>query len=356
MSDGGGRHLTLVVPGLPGPGAAGDQWWAGLALPALTRFLTRSTPLSPLCAEPALAGLLFGCFDVPGEGPDWPAAAVTASLDGAESGAAAWWLRADPVHLRVDMGELVLVDTAHLAISAEEADMLSAEINAELDASAPRLQALAADRWYVGLEVPQDLATQPPWEVSGAAIGDHMPRGGDAGTWRAWVNDVQMILHASAVNRERERRGAPAVNSVWPWGGGRMPRVPTGRWRSVSGDNPLVSGLGTLAGAVTGDLSQSGFEDGGPWLARDDLPGDHLLVFDAAYVPVRVADPDAWRDFVSSFEENWMAPLLDALASGLIQSARLSTGSGRDYRLRRRDLRRWWRPGRSPARALWAGR
>jgi hypothetical protein len=355
MRDATGRHLTLVVPGLPGPGAAGTQWWAGLSLPALTRFLTRSTPVSPLCAEPALAPLLFGCFDVSRDGPDWPAAAITASLDGAGTAAGeGWWLRADPVHLRVDMGELVLVDTAHLQISVAEADMLVAEINAELGDPDPRLQALAGERWYVALDEAQDLATEPPWEVSGGAIGGHMPRGGDAGSWRAWVNDVQMILHGSPVNRERERRRAPAVNSVWPWGGGSIPRVPAGRWRSVSGDNPLVIGLGALAGAEP--AGSDGVAGAKEWLARNDLPGDHLLVLDAAYVPIRITDGDAWREFVLEFEEDWMAPLLDALASGLIQSVRLSTGRSRDFRLRRRDLRRWWRRSRLPARALWAGR
>ena len=73
-------------------------------------------------------------------------------------------------------------------------------------------------------------------------------------------------------------------------------------------------------------------------------------------MPIRITDGDAWREFVLEFEEDWMAPLLDALASGLIQSVRLSTGRSRDFRLRRRDLRRWWRRSRLPARALWAGR
>ncbi len=356
MSDDGGRHLTLIVPGLPGPRAAGGQWWQGLPLPTLTRFLTRATPIPPLCGEPALSGLLFGCFDIEREGPDWPAAAVTASLDGADPRGATWWLRADPVHLRVDMGELALVDTTHLGISAAEADALCAEINTELGASAPRLQALAPQRWYLSLDAPRDLATRPPWEVSGGAIGEHMPRGGDAGTWRAWVNDVQMILHGSAVNDARERRGAPAVNSVWPWGGGTLPQVPAGRWRSVSGDNALVQGLGALAGGLTGSLSAPAGGDGRAWLAGMDLPGEHLLVFDAAYVPVRVADAGAWRDFVVGFEEDWMSPLLEALAAGLIQSVRLSTGEGMDLRLRRRNLRRWWRRVRSPARVLGTGR
>ena len=46
----------------------------------------------------------------------------------------------------------------------------------------------------------------------------------------------------------------------------------------------------------------------------------------------------------------------EALAAGLIQSVRLSTGEGMDLRLRRRDLRRWWRRTRSPARVFGAGR
>ena len=350
MSEDPGRHLTLVVPGVLGRATANGSddveaarlMTEGLSLRALERFFSRATPIAPECPEHGLAALLFGCFGVAREGPDWPVAAVTRRLDGA-SGDGGWWLRADPVHLRVDMGELALLDSAGLRISTTEAEALVAEINGQLDDPTWRLEALAAKRWYLSLDEPPCLVTQPPWEISGLGVGEHLPRGDDAGSWRARINDVQMILHASPVNRERERRGEPAINSLWLWGGGRTPRVPAGRWQGVWSDDALVAGLAGLARVASETLP----EDGRAWLARAESPGNHLLVSSAAYEPVRLSDVDAWRSFVSAIEGRWMAPLLDALKSGRVQSLSLRTGGPRDFRLDRGQLGYWWRRARS---------
>ncbi|TDJ21187.1 MAG: hypothetical protein E2O65_00530 [Gammaproteobacteria bacterium] len=355
MSEDRGRHVTLVVPGLLGPPMAngpGDVATArllteGLSLPALERFFSRATATASNCPEQGLAGLLFDCFGVAREGPDWPVAAITRRLDGA-GGDGGWWLRADPVHLRVDMGELALLAGEGLRISMAEAQALAAELNGQLGDPIIRFAALAEKRWYVHLEHGPRLVTQPPWEVSGSRIGEHLPHGDDAGHWRARINDVQMILHASPVNRERERRGEPAINSLWLWGGGRTPRVPAGRWQGVWSDHTLVAGLAGLAQAASEPLP----EDARSWLAGAQLAGNHLLVWSAAYVPVRCSDIDAWRGFVAAVEERWMAPLLDALKSGRVQSVSLRTGGSRDFRLRRGQLGFWWRRARPFARIM----
>lgn len=343
------RHLTLVVPGLRGPGAAGSRWWEGLALPALTRFLSRADPIAPLTAGPGLAATIFGCFPVDRAEGDWPVAAVTAHLDGDTPGEA-WWLRADPVHLRVDPGALVLADPAALRISLAEAEALTGAINAELGDEAPRLRAPVANRWYLRLDAATDLETVPPSEIWGGAIGDHLPAGSDAAVWRAWTNDVQMILHGSPVNRAREERGVPAVNSVWLWGGGRLPRVGAGRWQSVTAGDPLALGLGALSGAST----LPAVDNAGAWLARNQAPGDHLLIWESNHASPRLADADAWREGVTRLEQEWMAPLLDALAQRAIRGVRLCPGDGVDYLLRRRELGRWWRRRVPPARILTA--
>jgi hypothetical protein len=350
-----GRHLTLVVPALLGPAPVSGnrqqelarQYCDGLSLPALERFFALATAAARQCPEPGLTALLFGCFGVAREGPDWPVAAVTAALDGASEDAG-WWLRADPVHLRVDMGGLVLVDSERLRISAAEAEALLAEIHDQIDEPRLRLQALAEKRWYVNLEQAPRLATHAPWDVSGSRIGNFLPRGEDARRWQARINDIQMILHASPVNRAREDRGEPAINSLWLWGGGRTPPVTTSDWQAVWSDCALVDGLAALARADRHKLP----EDCHAWLARAEATGNHLLIASAAYVPVRCSDVDAWRDFVSGFEARWMAPLLDALKSGRLQSLSLRIGEGRDFVLRRGQHRRWWRRTRSFARIV----
>jgi hypothetical protein len=163
--------------------------------------------------------------------------------------------------------------------------------------------------------------------------------GEDAGHWRARINDVQMILHASPVNRARERRGEPVINSLWLWGGGYIPRVPTACWQGVWSDSTLVTGLAALAGVTSDALP----EDGQAWLALAGSAGNYLLVSSTAYVPVRCSDVEAWRNFVSTLETRWMVPLLEGLRSGQLQSLSLRASADRAFILRRGQLRHWWR-------------
>jgi hypothetical protein len=178
-------------------------------------------------------------------------------------------------------------------------------------------------------------------------ISGYLPRGEDAGLWQARINDVQMILHGSPINAARESRGEPAINSLWLWGGGRAPTLPASAWQAVWSDRALADGLAALAGVVCHQVP----EDCRAWLARAE-GGNHLLIASAAYVPVRCSDVDTWREFVSGFELRWMAPLLEALKSGRVQSLSLRMGEGRDYSLSRARLRHWWRRTRPLARIM----
>jgi hypothetical protein len=279
------RHVTLVVPGLLGPLAApaSDHDEAarllceGLSPRALERFLGRATREPVVVAEEGLAATLFGCFGVSRSGPDWPVAAVTRSVD-AGGVDPRWTLRVDPVHLRASMGELMLADDTALRVSAPEAAALVAEINAELGEPDLCIEALAPKRWYLCPQQPPRLVTRAPWDMVGVPIGANVPGGDDGARWRALVNDIQMILHASPVNRARESRGEAPVNSVWPWGGGCVPKLPPPAWQGVWADETLVEGLARLAGTPCRALP----DDARDWLAQVDAPGGNLAGGDLA--------------------------------------------------------------------------
>ena len=149
----------------------------------------------------------------------------------------------------------------------------------------------------------------------------------------------------------RQSEGLNPINCLWLWGGGCAPTVPASTWQAVWSDDALADGLAALAGVDCHELP----EDCDAWLAQAESAGDHLLIASAAYVPVRCSDVDAWRDFVSGFEGRWMAPLLEALKSGRVQSLSLRMGEGRDRTLGRAQLRRWWRRTRPLARIMSEG-
>jgi hypothetical protein len=339
-------RLALFVPALlepPVPGPARDLL-ADLRLPALERLLGRAD----LEAGPqgGLEEGLFALFGCEGPAPELPVAAVTRAAESdAPAADGGWWLRADPVHLRPDLAKLVLFDAATFALSDAEARELAGAVAPLFAEAGATLRVLAPARWYLRLDAPAGLAAAPLSAVAGQDLRGHLPAGPAARRWRSLVSEVEMTLFASLVNAAREARGEPPVNSVWLWGGGRLPRVATGRWSGVHADDRTARGLAGLAGVPRRGRPASARD----WLAADPGPGEHLLVDDRALRAARYGDVDGWREALTDLERSWVDPLLEALAGGRVAALGLLPGQGRAYGLARAGLRRWWRRPRALA-------
>ncbi len=382
--------VTMLIPGLLGPGGVGSNdpntaraLVDGLDLRALDRLLARADHVVEPAADGSIEALAFRVFgyearpaagdgpDVPragttshpaaaggpaaGDAPcipraDWPVAAITALVDcDASIGRAGPWLRADPVHLRPDMADLVLFDAVDAGVSSEEARALAEIVNGALRPGGPVIDAAHPHRWYVALEAPARMATTPLSLAAGAGISTAMPLGPDAPRWRRWMNEVQMALHDCPVNAERERRGAAPINSVWPWGGGSLPPVsgaPAPFVRAWS-DDALVRGLARHAGVECGALPGDGASlgDAGTWLGSAPRPGAHLVTFDALYRAARRSDLDGWRAGLARFSASWAKPLLDALDRGRVARVSIHDERGHRFVATRWGRFRWRRRG-----------
>ena len=353
MRRGSSVKLVVLVPGLLGPVAAGAEdreaaraLVTGLDLEGLDRLLARAeSVLDPAAAADSFEALSFRAFGhpAPAADADWPVAAMTAPVDGcAEHGNGnGFRLRADPVHLRADISDLVLFDAARIDLSRSEAEALARTVNDALGPHGPPIDAVHPHRWYVALDAPVRIATTPLSQAVGAAISGALPRGPDAARWHRWMNEVQMALHECPVNVERERRGAAPVNSVWVWGAGNLP--PAGDapmpFVGVWTDDVLLRGLARHAG-VEGSANPVGAQE---WLDHNPRPGTHLVVFDGLYPAMRHADLDAWREGVARFSRVWARPLLDALDRGRIAQVVIQDERGNCFTATRRGRFRWWR-------------
>ena len=389
-------RVTMLVPGLLGPAGVGandpDAARAlvdGLDLRALDRLLARAGHVVEPAADGSIEGLAFQAFghetrpaagdgsDVPCAGTtshpaaaggpvtggiphppraDWPVAAVTALVDCDASigGPGGPWLRADPVHLRPDVADLVLFDAVDAGVSSEEARALAENVNEALRPGGPLVHAAHPHRWYVALEASARTATTPLSLAAGAGISAALPRGPDAPRWRRWMNEVQMALHDCPVNAERERRGAAPINSVWPWGAGSLPQAlgaPAPFVQAWSND-ALVRGLAHHAGIECGALPGDG-----AWLDSALRPGAHLIAFDALYRAARRSDLDGWRAGLARFSASWAKPLLDALDRGAVARVSIRDERGHRFTATRWGRFRWWgRRGRLAVRIADAAR
>lgn len=327
------RTLELLLPGLLGPIRDREAVAAILPeLPALARLLARSDARA--AAELDLEALLCDACGLSAERPGLAALARCGEADGAAAMARyPVWLRADPVHLRIDMTHARLFGAPMLALDQSEADALATTLNEHIQADGLVLEAPAADRWYIGLASAPALRTFTPTMVAGRNVDHFLPGGRDGTRWRGLMNEVQMLLHEHPINAEREARGELPVNSIWVWGVGGLPTtVPQPPDRIYTPD-PIGHGLARLA-----DIPANGL----PASLADLAPaaGRTLLADTALRDPLVHGEAEAWLGALQEAEDRWLAPALEHLRTGRLDRVVMRIGGSRAFHLSRAQLRR----------------
>jgi hypothetical protein len=335
-------QCTLLIPRLFWPRETAERVSSGLHLPALTTLLGRSR--RERFAAIATEGWLCQAFQVERQ-QDWPVAPLTLAIDGGETGEA-YWLRADPVHLRVDRNRLLLIENTLFDVTADEAHALVSSLNEHFASEGLSFHAPSPKRWYARLSRAPNLFTHCTSEVAGQDVQLFLPAGSDALAWHRVFNEIQMLLHTNAANAAREARAEPVVNSVWFWGGGARTAVPGSPYSVVWSDDTLAVSLAALADARTADCpANAGAWFNSPHFSAGD-EGAHLIVIDELAAPNAHHDSQEWRARVVSLEESWFAPLLGALRESKLTGIALVTpGAAGCWRfdLTKMDLLKFWR-------------
>jgi len=178
----------------------------------------------------------------------WPMAALTRQLD-AKDAERHSWLRADPAHVRAEMGVVRLLACGDLGLTQDEADefikplkILFGDIGFSFSAAHP-------SRWYLMLSKESRLPVFPsPDDAIGTDIFSVFPSDDSAKRWRVLLNEAQITLHNHPLNAERIRKGLLPVNSLYFWGGGVLPDQVRFHAESVMSDDVVVKSLMLHAG------------------------------------------------------------------------------------------------------------
>ncbi|MBL1276331.1 MAG: hypothetical protein COB30_009590 [Ectothiorhodospiraceae bacterium] len=336
------RTCTLVIPGLLDiPGEEQVSAFAQVGrLPALEQLLSRADRQT--FSGVSLESVIFDLFEVK-RAPelDTPIAPVTYIADSGKPlpASTAWCLRADPVHLVPDRDHLVLMGPEALSLTQPEADRLAADFNGLYSADGWRLEACTPSRWYLHLPENPNLRTYDLAQVRGRAISHFLPIGVNGKQWHGVMNEVQMLLHTSVVNTNREMAGQLPVSSLWFWGGGKTLDPGHSRWSTLWSQEALSIGLAALSSTPRLDLPDTADS----WLQTSISPGAHLLVLDGLQQAWQNQGTEAWAQTLQQIEVNWITPLLTALRKRELESLTLCTCQGQQFVLTRAGLRRWWR-------------
>jgi 2,3-bisphosphoglycerate-independent phosphoglycerate mutase len=153
-----------------------------------------------------------------------------------------------------DAGVEVMRDFTAGHIGSEEAGRIIADLQRVLGRDGIEFHAGVSYRhlvvWRDGIE---EMTTTPPHDITDQAVAGRLPQGTGADVLCALMENARRTLHDHPVNAERRARGEREATSIWLWGQGRRPQVPTLRERfglegSVIAAVDLINGLGVLAG------------------------------------------------------------------------------------------------------------
>ncbi len=295
--------MHIVIPDLFLPHELAGEPCSGLKLPALETVLARSRQ-EPL-AQRALETWLCDAFGVTGSA----IAPVTLLADGIEPGES-YWLRADPVHVLIRQGEMVL--QAGVPLSTDEANGLCASLNAHFYGEGLRFYTPHPQRWYVQLESEPAIQTHLLSQAAGRDVRPLLPQGEEALRWHAVLNEIQMLFHDHVVNQAREARGELPINSVWLWGGGCMEKALMRPYAKVCSDSHLAEAFARAAGIPFESLPDDVVN------TRQDNGGETLLVWEGLQKTIVCGDLQAWCGELQQFEQCCAVPLLGALRAGQV--------------------------------------
>jgi 2,3-bisphosphoglycerate-independent phosphoglycerate mutase len=169
-------------------------------------------------------------------------------------------LRCNLVTLSEENGHTIMEDYSAGHISSEEANEIISDLQKELDLGSLALHPGVSYRhllvWPGGNT---DIQTTPPHDISGKAVETYFPSGEGAEKLKELIERSKEILKEHPVNRKRIEAGQNPANSIWLWGQGTAPNMPTfkelyGLTGSVISAVDLVKGIGIYAGLQVIDV------------------------------------------------------------------------------------------------------
>ena len=251
-----------------------------------------------------------------------------------------YWLRADPVNLQPDRDTALLAGHEELALTQEEADKLVTQINEHFIDEPWQLFTFAPHRWYLRLENPIDFKTTPLLNVLGQDINEFSPSGGDADYWFKIINELQMLIHGSNVNFERESRNMWTANSVWLWGGGCLPvanlNLP---YDKIITNNSNFLGMGHHCGLNVFPLKDVyTLVD----TFSENVKENSIVVLDMLSEQVQARDLYTFVQTLNKLESDFLAPCNELLVEGKVAKIKIITDVG-IYTVNKKQLGRWWK-------------
>jgi 2,3-bisphosphoglycerate-independent phosphoglycerate mutase len=235
--------------------------------------------------------------------------------------------RVNLVTLTANHGKIYMDDFSADHISTEEARVLMETLQAELGGDDFHFYPGVSYRHLMVWKGGRDKLTfTPPHDISGQPIDDFLPKGDGAEILIDLMNSSQMLLNTHSVNDRREKERKLPANSIWLWGHGRKPEMPTMQQKfgidggSVISAVDLIKGIGIYAGLDVIDVpGATGYIDTN-YRGKAAAALEALSRQDFVYLHVEAPDEAAHSGSledkltaIESFDREVVGPVLEGL-------------------------------------------
>ncbi len=230
-----------------------------------------------------------------------------------------------------------------LAILDHGADEIPTEESAQLIRAVDEALGTEARKFYPGVSyrhcliwdnAPEVLDFTRPHDILGKRIGEYLPQGKVGKPYLDIMKKSWEIMKDHPVNKSRRERGLLPANSLWIWGPGKKPQLPSfkekyGLDATVISAVDLIKGIGLCAGmkvpdieGATGNINTN--FDGKAKAAVDALRGGDDLVYVHIEAPDECGHRAELENKIKSIE------LIDEKIIGYIENEMKKDGE--DYR------------------------
>jgi hypothetical protein len=261
-----------------------------------------------------------------------PVAALRALADDLQPDNDSYWLCADPVHLHPDLDHLLLFSDESFSPTPAQAKLLIEELNLLFNEDGVEFIFGTHRHWYLRCQQNPDVSFTPLDKVTGRNVLHFLPVGTEQATWRRYLNEIQMQMTISNVNQQRAESAMPAVNSVWCWGGGKLPESGPGVFSRIYTQQSFTQGLArhmqVAVVAVPDSLEPAMFDS-----------GEQLIEFPEL---AERDDPQAIMQFLNRLEHDYLSVLWNDIKQGRLDELAIYF-AGQQFSFNRKTMRRWWR-------------
>ena len=139
-------------------------------------------------------------------------------------------LRCNLVVLGEVDGQRTMADFSGGHITTEEARRLIDTLNETLGSDTFRFYPGVSYRHcLVWREGRLGMQLTPPHDITGRPIAEYLPSGDGAAELQHLIDASQALFREHPLNRLRREHGAPPISSIWLWGAGKRPQIPSFR-------------------------------------------------------------------------------------------------------------------------------